>query len=63
MAHLFKSYTTISHFSSLVKAFSLKKEKTFRNFFKKSRKKIKRKFFPRPFKRLTDFLLCFIIKL
>jgi hypothetical protein len=63
MAHLFKSYTTISHFSSLVKAFSLKKEKTFRNFFKKSRKKIKRKFFSRPFKRLTDFLLCSIIKL
>ena len=35
MAHLFKSYTTISHFSSLVKAFFTKKEKTFRKFFKK----------------------------
>ena len=63
MAHLFKSYTTISHFSLLVKAFSLKKEKTFRNFFKKSRKKTKRKFFPHLSKRLTDFLLCLIIKL
>ena len=37
MAHLFKSYTTISHFSSLVKAFFTKKEKTFRKFFKKNR--------------------------
>ena len=57
IAHLFKSYTTISHFSALVKAFFTKKEKTFGKFFKKIAQENQKKVFRAPIQTLDGFFI------